>query len=139
MEMTGGCLCGKVRYRAIGVESDYHVCHCGMCRRVSGGPGFATGVAALKFDNETDLGRYDSSDWAERGFCRRCGSTIFYRLKSADGYHLWIGTLDDQSKLRLVGEIFIDDKPPGYALAGDHPRMTGEQFMAMVQSGEASD
>ena len=67
------------------------------------------------------------------GFCSECGSNLFYHLKEADRYIMCTGTFDDQSVFELVGEIYIDEKPPGYDFAGEHPRQTGEEFMASLQ------
>ena len=133
MEASGHCLCGAVSYVAGEIDTDFHTCHCGMCRKWSGGPVFATSVGNVKFEGEENISRYDSSPWAERGFCNRCGSNLFYHLKEADHYVLWVGTFDDQTPFRLTGEIYIDDKPAGYDFAGDHPRMTGEEFLASFQ------
>ncbi len=133
MTASGQCLCGAVRYVADGVDAHVHVCHCSMCRRWSGGPLFATRVGAVSFDGEEHIVRYDSSHWAERGFCGRCGTSLFYRLKDADDYVLCTGSFDDQTVFRVAGEIYIDEKPAGYDLAGDHPRLTGEQFLASLR------
>lgn len=130
---TGKCLCGKVRYRAENLKTGFSVCHCEMCRRWSGAPAFATTADALAIEGEENITRFSSSDWAERGFCKHCGSHLFYRLKDNDQYHLWVGTLDDQSGLQLAGEIFIDEKPAGYDFVGDHPRQTGAEVFAAFQ------
>lgn len=132
MSMTGGCLCGAVTFVAENVETDMEACHCGQCRRWSGSPIMAAGVGRVEFSGAEHLRRYDSSEWAERGFCRECGANLFYRLKQADKYVLWVGAFDDQAPFRLAGEIYVDDKPPGYAFAGDHPRMTGAEFLASI-------
>ena len=129
----GSCLCGAVRFDAQGVETHVHGCHCSMCRNWSGGPLLAAGVAGVRFEGEEHIGRYDSSAWAERGFCRVCGSSLFYHLKEADRYILCMGAFADQSGFELAGEIYIDEKPPGYNFAGDHPRQTGEEFMTSMQ------
>ena len=135
MNHTGRCLCGAVSFDAQGVEQDLHGCHCSMCRRWSGGPALAVSVESVTFKGGEHIQRYDSSEWAERGFCRRCGSNLFYRLKAQDHYILQLGAFDDQSGFRLVGEIFIDEKPPGYAFGGEHPRQTGAEFLASMQAG----
>ena len=134
MSANGRCLCGAITFRAEGVEPHFHACHCGMCRRW-GGPAMAARVGSLAFEGEEHLARYDSSAWAERGFCRRCGSHLFYRLKDGDQYVVWTGAFDDPSAFRLAGEIFVDEKPAGYDFAGDHPRQTGAEFLASLQDG----
>ena len=132
MSMTGQCLCGAVTYTAEDVETEVHSCHCGQCRRWSGASIMAAGVSSVAFSGVEHIKRYDSSDWAQRGFCAECGANLFYYLKGADSYHMWVGTFDDQTPFRLTGEIYIEDKPAGYDFAGDHPRMTGEELMASM-------
>ena len=109
-----------------------HVCHCGMCRRHAGGPTMSVHVAGIKFEGEGDILRYKSSDIAERGTCRKCGSHLFYRVVEADMYIMSIGAFDDQSKFNLAGEIYIDFKPQGYAFAGDHTRETEHEFLKRI-------
>ena len=130
MTATGKCLCGAVTFTAEEVATQVHACHCSMCRAWSGSPLLAVQVGKIEFQG--DVSRYDSSEWAERGFCSRCGSNLFYRLKEADQYIVSTGVFDDQSGFELVGEIYIDEKPPGYGFAGEHPRQTGAEFMASM-------
>jgi hypothetical protein len=99
-----------------------------MCRRWSGGaPFFATAARNVVFEGSDKLATYESSEWARRGFCSACGTTLFYFLKPAQMYMMSVGAFDDQAPFRLVREIFIDRKPDGYALAGDHPRWTEQE------------
>ena len=137
MDASGHCLCGAVTYTAKDVQTDINSCHCGMCRRWNGGPAFAAMVGKVAFEGEENITRYASSESAERGFCNRCGTNLFFRLKEQDHYVLWVGSFDDQTPFKLAGEIFIDEKPAAYNLAGDHPRLTGEQFMASLQQGDS--
>ena len=88
-EMTyrGHCLCGAVKFTVKPVSKHVDACHCSMCRRWSSGPfmGLDCG-SSFEIENGSDLGIYDSSDWAERVFCRKCGSSLFYRLKNGEHY-----------------------------------------------------
>jgi hypothetical protein len=129
-EMKGGCLCGAVQFTAAKVQTEFETCHCGMCRRWSGSPLFAAHVKGVKFDGEDKITVYDSSEWASRGFCSKCGSNLFYYLKPADRYVMCVGAFDDAPKFKLVGEIYIDHKPPGYNFAGDLPKQTEEEILA---------
>ena len=139
-EMSGGCLCGAVRFTAENVETDYHACHCGMCRRWSGGPLLAASVGSVRFEGEENIASYESSKWAERGFCSKCGSNLFFRVKAADRYVMCFGAFDDPAPFQLVGEIYIDRKPGGYGFAGDLSQQTEAQFIAEMtrRSGEDS-
>lgn len=122
--MTGRCLCGAVTFSAEDVELDYHVCHCRMCRRWAGSGLMTTSARHVRFASNGELASYASSSWAERGFCRACGTTLFYFLKPTQTHMMSIGAFDDDSQFRLTREIFIDHKPPGHSFSGDHPRWT---------------
>lgn len=120
MDGTGKCLCGAVQFEARDIEKHVHACHCSMCRRWNGGPAMAASVGAVTFTGEDNIVRYTSSDWAERGFCKQCGSNLFYCLKP-DRYIMGAGAFNEQP-FELEGEIYCADKPGWYDFAGDHPR-----------------
>jgi hypothetical protein len=127
---SGQCLCGAVRFTAKNVETHYHACHCGMCRRWAGGPVFSTIVSDVTFEGAENILRYDSSEWAERASCRRCGSNLFYYLKPAKQYMICVGAFDEPKNFVLAGEIFIDHKPDGYDFAGNLPQQTEAEVLA---------
>jgi hypothetical protein len=135
---TGQCLCGAVAFSAEDVEVDHHACHCGMCRRWSGGTAFfAARTDGVVFVRREQLGTYASSAWAERGFCKQCGTLLFYFLKPTQTYLMSVGTFDDPTPFRLVREIFIDRKPEGYAFAGNHERWTEAETFARLTPPES--
>lgn len=139
---TGGCLCGAVRYGITAPVDHLDVCHCAMCRKHSGG--IATTVAVqpdqIDWTGTDHIGVYSSSEWAERGFCKTCGSSLFWRMTAegpAQGYlSLSAGTLDDLTGLPLKTEIYIDHKPGGYAFAGDTMKMTQAEVEAAFAGEE---
>lgn len=130
--MTGHCLCGSVKFTATELSPRYHVCHCDMCRRWNGGPSMTIIAKAAEFDGDEHITVYDSSDWAQRAFCARCGSNLFYRFNQSSDWFLWAGLFDDQSRFTLAQEIYVDRKPPGYRFAGEHPRLTEEEFLKSI-------
>lgn len=136
MSATGKCLCGAVTFAAEDVEQHVHACHCSMCRNWTGGPMLSAQVGSITFTGEEHIKHYASSEWAERGFCAECGSNLFYRLLEPEMYIVATGAFDDVEQFDLAGEIYIDEKPDGYAFAGDHPRMTGAEFMASMGVGD---
>jgi len=78
----GSCLCGEVSFTAKNAIQSVGACHCGMCRKWGGGPLMAVDCGTdVTFEGEKYISVYDSSEWAERGFCKKCGSHLFYRLK----------------------------------------------------------
>ncbi len=127
--MTGSCLCGSVKFKATGVDGNHGVCHCGTCRKWSGGPTMGVHVESLDFESEDNVTAYISSDWAERGFCKNCGTHLFYRLKEGNMTVVWAGAFDDNEGFELEREIYLDNKPAGYNFAGEHPRMTEHEFL----------
>lgn len=118
-------MCGAVKYSITTPVSETGACHCSMCRKWSGGVymGVQVPKGGLDIDGEENLSIYTSSPWAERVFCKVCGSSIFYRV-TAPGpmngeMHVGFGTIDDVEDVALTGELFIDLKPEAYAFAGD--------------------
>lgn len=94
MKAYGKCLCGSVTLEVEYDNSEIAACHCSMCRNWAGGPMLAIECGdSLKVSDEASVERYSSSDWADRGFCKKCGTHLFYHLKPANQYHLPIGLL----------------------------------------------
>jgi hypothetical protein len=91
---------------------------------------FAVAADGVEFEGEESIERYKSSDWAERGFCRNCGTNLFYFFTPTGSYFLCVGAFDDASRFKLQGEIYVDHQPEGYAFAGNLSRLTEAEFMA---------
>lgn len=125
--MTGGCLCGRVRYRVTGPLRPVVYCHCGQCRRTSGHFVAATAVAkdALTIETDEGLEWFASSEIASRGFCRRCGSSLFWRPNAKPYICIMAGTLDDSTGLEAVEHIFVSNKGDYYQLTDDLPKLQG--------------
>ncbi|MDR0250438.1 MAG: GFA family protein [Burkholderiales bacterium] len=129
---SGHCLCGAVKVSAVLATTDAGTCHCKMCQRWTAGPFVSIHCTPeTVFEGQDAIGVYPSSDWAERGFCKHCGSPLFVRIKNCGSLYLSIGMLDDTEGLTLASEIFIDCKPSLYSFAEKTHRMTGAEFMAM--------
>jgi hypothetical protein len=108
-----------------------------MCRRWSGGSGFlGASASGVRFEGRENLRTFASSEWADRGFCRVCGTVLFYFLKPTSSYSMSVGAFDDPAPFRLVREIFIDRKPSGYAYVGDHERWTEAEAFARLSPPE---
>lgn len=137
-ERTGQCLCGKVSYRLTEPVKDVGACHCSTCRRWTGGPFLALhcGAGGVKFGDENAISIYSSSEWAERGFCDTCGSNLFYRLRQSGEIFLLAGTLDDQSELEFVSQVFIEEKPAFYTFSNETKNMTGAELFALYAPEE---
>jgi hypothetical protein len=79
--------------------------------------------SAVTFTNDAGLKWYTSSEWAERGFCGTCGSSLFYRLKGEDDLGIAVGCIDDDTGLTPGKHIFVADKGNYYEIAGDAPHI----------------
>jgi hypothetical protein len=112
-QLTGGCLCGAVRYSVAGRPRAPAVCHCEDCRRQSGS---AFSVFFLVRDDELeldgDLATYvtigeRTGFRRERRFCPACGSPVLSRLEEMPGMaFLKAGTLDDGDRVRPAIEFY---------------------------------
>ena len=130
-KLDGACLCGAVRVRLTQPERGVEACHCTMCRHWGGGPLLSLhGVTAPRFEGEQQIARYSSSDWAERGFCRACGTHLFFYYRPEQTYSFAAGLFDLPEGFALTEEIFVDEKPGYYDFAGDADRLTGAEAMA---------
>lgn len=137
--LSGGCLCGAVRFTAKPRDHDYSACHCAMCRRWSAGPflGLECG-GTVRVEDESNLGVYKSTEWAERQFCKACGSSLFYKLTDHNFYFVSSEAFDDNEDFRLVSEIFVDEKPSHYDFANDTTKRTGAEVFAEAAAAQAA-
>jgi hypothetical protein len=121
-EKTGGCMCGAVRFTATDVPESFGICHCEMCRRWAGSALMSVEVPTenLTWQNEAQIATLQSSRWAERAWCRRCGTGLYFRQTMEGTFHgttdIPLGLFDDPNGFRLTHEIFIDHKPDGFSI-----------------------
>ncbi len=118
MSMGGSCLCAGVRFSVYGPLRQIIECYCGQCRRWSGNLVAATAAAADQMtidsdrDGDSDLLRwYRSSEQAERGFCRHCGSSMFWRRDGSDSISIMAGSLKDDANLSITKRIYQEQRP----------------------------
>lgn len=136
-ELKGQCLCGAVRISASSESNSVGACHCKSCRRWGGGPFMEIDCGqAVTIDGEEHVSVFNSSEWAERGFCRDCGTHLFYRLKASGQHMVPIGLFDDQDDLAFTNQVFIDEKPLYYYFGNETREMTGEEVFAMFSGSD---
>jgi hypothetical protein len=124
MTKTGGCLCGKVRYRIAGKLRPVIVCHCGQCRKQTGYAVAATAAAVSDFalEHAATLAWYRASPVAERGFCSACGSVLFWKPDGGDRISIMAGSLDAPTGLAIEKHIYVADKPDWYEITDGKPQ-----------------
>lgn len=138
-QIQGQCLCGAVRISARVEEPRLRACHCDMCRRHTSGAFFSLETVPDSITISGPAKSYASSEWAERGFCSICGSTLWYGTQHNGARNLAAGLFDNAGDGTLKIEFFADKCPQGYALSGDHKKLTTTQTIALFapQDGDA--
>lgn len=125
VRITGGCQCGAVRYALSETPSGPHICHCRMCQKAFGSffaPLTGVPVAAFELTRGT-LATFMSSDQAERGFCRDCGTPLTFRYVERRRIAVSIGSLDEPEKIAPQNQYGIESRLSWFgtlaALPGD--------------------
>lgn len=115
----GQCLCGAVRYGVKGALRPVIACHCSQCRRATGN--YMTATAApretLTIEGSQNITWFTSSDTARRGFCKICGSNLFWQGKGLPYTSIAAGSLDNPTGLSLDRHIYVADKGDYYRIA----------------------
>jgi hypothetical protein len=146
--VTGGCLCGDIRYRITEPPMDTVICHCRMCQKFSGsafsiGSVFATEAVAF---SKGAPKYFKSSPFAERGFCANCGSSVTFRptmpAVTAE-WEGWIliecGTLDNPASFPPVWEIGVESQLPWLDMRLGHRRVRCQDSPDIVEAWAAFD
>ena len=85
----------------------------------------------VDIDGEANVTVFDSSEWAERGFCKNCGTHLFYRLKGSGQHMIPVGLFEESERLAFKNQVFIDQKPDYYAFENRTTNLTGAELFAM--------
>jgi hypothetical protein len=128
--IEGGCLCGAIRYRALGRPYDITHCHCATCRRASGAP-FVTWASVdtdkFKFVNGKPTS-YASSVNVIRTFCNQCGTALTYQRADAPGaIDITAGSMDDPSALAPEDHTWTERQLPWILLRDGLPQYARER------------
>lgn len=121
---TGACLCGAVRITVEGPLGTPTACHCSQCRRQSGHYWASVDVprSALRVEGAEALGWFQASAGVRRGFCRTCGSFLFWEAFGKDVVAVAMGAFDRPTGTRLGRHIFVADKGDYYEIADGLPQ-----------------
>ncbi len=117
---TGSCLCGAVSFEVRGGLRPVIACHCLQCRKQTGTYMSATACADtdLVFTRQDGLKWFRSSAEAQRGFCKECGSVLFWKADGSDTTSISAGAIDGPTHAPLEGHIFCDSAGDYYEIAG---------------------
>lgn len=120
----GSCLCGAVSYSTDGPLTDVVACHCSQCRKQTGHFYATTTVPEerLSVTGSENLTWYRASAEAKRGFCRICGSALFWKHDTDPNVALLVGSLDGKTGLKMKKHIFCADKGDYYEINDGLPQ-----------------
>ena len=121
---NGSCLCGAVRFDITGDLSPPNACHCSQCRKQSGHFWASTDLPRnrVTIHGEDNLTWFNASDKATRGFCKTCGSFLFWKPASRDEIAIAMGAIERPTNARLSLHIFTADKGDYYDIADGLPQ-----------------
>lgn len=138
-ELTGGCQCGRVRFRAEISEAEAYLCHCRMCQRATGG--FAASfvqvpLGALTWEKEPDW--YASSPIAKRPFCGACGTPLGFRFNDGKGMDLTFGSFDDPSGFVPTAHAGAESLHEAWIDTSALPRQRSDETESVVSRWQAA-
>jgi hypothetical protein len=137
METPGRCLCGAITFTGLGAVAPAEVCHCTICRHHGAGPLMSTSFAGgIRLDTADELRWYASSAIAERGFCSRCGTILFWRMAGARTMSVSAHAIAAEPP-GIREHVFVDQKPGWYDFADHAPRVTSAEMQERLRAWKA--
>ena len=137
-KVSGGCLCGRVRYEAEVFLQNGYICHCTICQRSTGQPAEITVLikaGTLRYLQDEPK-YYVSSQDGKRGFCAHCGSRLVWQaLRPEDDWltNLTVGTLDRPSEARMTRHVYADTQLPWYQVCEDLPKLVADDADRLLE------
>lgn len=116
-EIRGSCLCGDIRFETAAKPQGPSMCHCGQCRKQSGGIWSSAYVAQSDLTITGPVSWFRASASAKRGFCARCGSFLFWQADDESTISFALGAVEAPSGIRIEKHIFVRDKGDFYEIA----------------------
>lgn len=120
--MQGSCNCKSVTFKVVAPPKGMSMCHCGQCRKQSGGVWSSAFVEDHDLIIEGDVRWYQSSADAKRGFCPICGAFLFWKHKIDSTTSFALGAIDGPTGVTLEKHIFVSDKGDYYEIADGVPQ-----------------
>lgn len=134
--VTGGCLCGAVRFQARANLDEAYYCHCRICQKSSGAPvevGVSIEPGSLEFLSEEPR-YFDSSPIGRRGFCRHCGARLVWMSPTKPEWtNLSAGSLDHPERVRPTQHLCVESQLPWFELADELPRLRSDDLPGLEE------
>jgi hypothetical protein len=113
----GGCLCGALRYEAMGEPLYAGHCYCADCRKASGSGfvpflGFAGSQVTFRGASRVFSSPAANGGEATRNFCPDCGGLVFGGERDiSDAFTIYAGSLDEPADFHPTLAIFTEGRP----------------------------
>ena len=118
------CLCVGIQLKAKGLFRDVSNCHCRQCMKTHGNYAAYTNTPEqdIKFIKKGTLKWFKSSKKAKRGFCNKCGASMFFKFLGSDSISIAAGMFKNPTKLKTTMNIFVKKKLDYYKLDNKLPK-----------------
>lgn len=118
LSLQGSCLCASIKFCTKGTHRNIINCHCSFCMKTHGHFGAYTEIEEknIMFIKKKNLKWFKSSKKAKRGFCGKCGASIFFKFLNTKTIGIAAGMFDNPTKLKTVANIFIQNKLDYYQI-----------------------
>lgn len=130
-KISDSCLCGEITYQFVGPIKVFQYCHCSRCRKFTGSAHASNIIIDPEqfqwLSGEESVGRFELKETKHfaTSFCKRCGSSLPWRTKSAKAVVIPAGTLDDDPKVKPIHNILFANKAPWFKGVGDLDKYEG--------------
>jgi len=124
LSLKANCLCGNIQLRTHGYHRDVQNCHCIQCMKTHGHYAAYTNVHEqnVKFLKKRTLKWFRSSKKAKRGFCRKCGASLLFKIIGSNNISIAAGMFNGPTKLKTRMNIFVKGKLDYYKLDNRLPK-----------------
>ncbi len=118
LSLKASCLCGGIQLRTHGHHRDVYNCHCIQCMKTHGHYAAYTNIQEqnIKFLKKRTLKWFRSSKRAKRGFCNKCGASLFFKVIGTKNISIAAGMFNGPTKLKTKMNIFVKGKLDYYKL-----------------------
>jgi hypothetical protein len=119
----GSCICGAVTFEVDGELKPPDACH-PQCRKLSGHYLVAADIprSRVRIQGEDSITWYQRRPEVRHGFCKVCGSTLFWDPVEHDWTAICLGAFDTPTRTELAIHIFVSEKGDYYELNDGLPQ-----------------
>ena len=126
LSLKASCLCGGIQLKTNGYHRNIQNCHCIQCMKTHGHYAAYTNIEEqnIQFIKKRTLKWFKSSKKAKRGFCKKCGASMFFKFLESDNISIAAGMFKNPTKLKTAMDIYVKKKLDYYKLDNKLPKFT---------------